>query len=133
VNLSPDRLFARIAAAGALAVVAALALAALLLHGASRSGALAGLVAAGASGAVALAFLRRSVTGSINALLKAIVAGFLTRMAVVGVGLVVAIQLWTAETALPFAAAFFGLFFLLQSLEFTYAHRAAKIQGGSTP
>ncbi len=127
-----DRLFARVLLASGAVVAAALLTAALLLTGPSRVGAVAGLAVAGLSGALALALLRRSAGRPVQALLGAIVTSFLSRMVLVGLGLVAAIRLWSQATALPFAVAFFSLFFLLQGLEFVYARRALKAEGAPT-
>jgi hypothetical protein len=132
MNPSPDRFFVQIAVASAAVVVCAVGFASAALSGPNRSGALAGTLAAAVSGALALVLVRRAIGGSVNALLKAIVAGFLTRMLLVAVGLFAVIRAWSAETALPFAVAFFGLFFLLQGLEFAYAQRALRTLGAPT-
>ncbi len=124
-----DRLFARIAAAGAASWAAAIAIAMFSLSGAAQKGALLGLGSAGATGLFAMVLLRRSILRPLPSLLKAIVTAFLTRIVVIALGLVAAIRVWSTDAALPFTVAFFALFFLLQGLEFAYAHAAQKAQG----
>lgn len=125
----PNRTFVFIAFTSAAAIALSLALAFAALSGPSRTGVLLGLAVAGLSGAMSLWLLRRAAGRPMNALLKLLATGFLVRMLLVGVALVAAIRVFGLPTALPFAVAFFALFFFLQGIELVYVHRCCPDTG----
>ncbi len=126
------RMFARTAGLSLAAIGLALVGAAVAFTGHARWGALSGVATAGATGVLALVLVRRNLAKPLKDLMGAILATFLVRMILVGVGLAVLVKAVSAETALPYAVAFFGLFFVLQALELVYATRAARTGGVRT-
>jgi hypothetical protein len=102
------------------------AAAALMAAGAERSGALAGVVGAAASSAVALALLIMAMPRGLKQVLAALAVSFLLRMIAVAAGLLAARA--TGGDLLAFCIAFFALYLAHQVIEIAAVFRRSGAQ-----
>lgn len=87
---------------------------------------LTGLLAGALAGFGGLAFVSRMLDGGINAMLKAVVFGFMLRAVLVAVGLVIVMRTPDSEP-LAFVGTFFPLFFVFATLEALVASAHANV------
>ncbi len=118
-----QNLFGRSLILFAASTVAALALSA-LAQGGLRSGALAGVITATLSTCFSLVLLKLTFERGVKQVLAAISAGFLLRMMAVAAGLLVARAL--GGELLAFAAGFFGLYLVHQTIEIAVVARRTR-------
>lgn len=97
-----------------------------LLHGPQQLGALLGLGAGVVSGGISLGFVARSAQKSTQAALLAVVSGFLIRMVLVGLALVLS-KVLHAE-AIACAVGFFVLYVVGQALEIAVVTARSQAQ-----
>lgn len=86
---------------------------------------LTGLLAGALAGFGGLAFVSRTLNDGINGMIKAVVFGFLLRVVLVAIGLVVVMRTPDAEP-LAFVGTFFPLFFVFAALEVLVASSHAN-------
>ena len=106
------------------ATTGAAALCALFQGGSTRTGAMAGVVAAAVASASALWMLALAFDRGMKLLLGALAAGFLLRMVLVAGGILSAIALQGDPMA--FAVAFFALYLAHQTIELTVVVRRSR-------
>lgn len=111
----------RAALLGLLVSVAALALSVLGAAGSLRAGLVAGVVTAAFGGALGLVLVARSLEKPPKALIAALMMGFLARILLVGIGLVVTVRGLAGEP-LGFVFSYFPLFFAFVVLELLVAN-----------
>ncbi len=115
--------------AWALAVVVA-ALAAALLAGPHRRGALVGAALSGAAGLLSIRVMGRTASRGSKVAQQALLVmtvGFLVRIVLVALGTVLVVQ--TGESVPGFVIAFFVVYFILAGIEGAYVQRLGRRAG----